>query len=91
MPVPKNEWLREPVYSMPSHGVEIIDGIPVILKGTAMHAFQHGMPTVTSSQAPIIMGSYSPETKKATWADPSEATEAWLQAFREGLVPRSRK
>jgi hypothetical protein len=76
---------------MPSHGVEIIDGIPVILKGTAMHAFQHGMPAATSAQAPIILGSYSPETKKATWADPSEATEAWLQAFREGLVPRSRK
>ena len=73
---------------MPSHGVEIIDGIPVILKGTAMHAFQHGM---TSTQPPIILGSYSPETKKAKWADSSEATDAWMQAFREGLVPRSRK
>jgi len=91
MTVYKNEWLGVPVYSMPNQGVEIIDGIPVILKGNVMQAFQHGIATGTSAQAPIILGSYSSETKKATWNESSDATEAWLQTFREGLVPRSRK
>jgi hypothetical protein len=72
---------------MPSHGVEIIDGIPVILKGQVMHAFQ----PESVGAAPIILGSYISDTKKATWAEPTEATRAWLQTFRENLSPRSRK
>ena len=71
---------------MPSHGVEIIDGIPIILKGSTMYAFQHGLQTTT---APILLGTYDTATKKATWADTS--LDAWVAAYRGGLVPQSRK
>ena len=73
---------------MPSHGVEIIDGIPVILKGSTMYAFQHGLQTV-SSAAPIVLGTYDATTKKATWADTS--LDVWVAAYRGQLVPQSRK
>ena len=73
---------------MPSHGVEIIDGIPVILKGSTMYAFQHGLQTV-STAAPIVLGTYDAATKKATWTDTS--LDAWVMAYREGLAPQSRK
>ena len=74
---------------MPSHGVEIIDGIPVILKGSTMYAFQHGLQTASITVAPIILGTYDAATKKATWTDVS--LDAWVSAYREGLLPQSRK
>ena len=72
---------------MPSHGVEIIDGIPVILKGSTMYAFQHGLINPTAEQ--IILGTYDATTKKATWTDVS--LDAWVAAYRGELVPQSRK
>ena len=46
---------------MPSHGVDIIDGIPVLLKDGLMYAFQPGQ-TLN-----VKLGSYSATTKKAVW------------------------
>jgi len=69
---------------MPSHGVDIIDGIPVLLKDGLMYAFQPG-------QSPTIkLGSYSAATKKAVW-DLKEDVKAWLTTYKESLVARSRK
>ena len=73
---------------MPSHGVEIIDGIPVILKGSTMYAFQHGLQSA-STATPIILGTYDSATKKASWTDTS--LDAWVAAYRGELVPQSRK
>lgn len=75
-------------YTMPSHGVEIIDGIPVILKGSTLYAFQHGL-LAGATTTPIVLGTYDIATKKATWADTS--LDAWVAAYRGGLVPQSRK
>ena len=72
-------------YAMPSHGVEIIEGIPVTLKDGVMYAFQFATPPVT----PIILGTCSP-TKKVIWEHrDSEAT--WLNTYRTTLVAKSRK
>lgn len=72
-------------YAMPSHGVEIIEGIPVTLKDGVMYAFQIETPSVT----PIILGTCSP-TKRVIWEHrDSEAT--WLSSFRATLVAKSRK
>lgn len=70
---------------MPSHGVDIIDGIPVILKGNLMYAFQPGVLTATP-----VLGAYDAATKKATWSQ-TDATEAWLTSYKENLTARSRK
>lgn len=70
---------------MPSHGVEIINGIPVILKGTTMYAFQHGLTNPT----PLILGTYDSATKKSTWSD--APLNDWIAAYRNGLAPQSRK
>ena len=70
---------------MPSHGVDIIDGIPVILKGAVMYAFQQGVQITTP-----ILGTYDAATKKATWVS-TEATAAWMSSYKESLVARSRK
>ena len=70
---------------MPSHGVDIIDGIPVILKDGNMYAFQPG---VTAPQ--IKLGTYIAATKKATW-ETSEAIASWLTSYRDSLMARSRK
>lgn len=69
-------------YSMPSHGADIIDGIPVVLKDTIMYAFQ-----VTP---PIRLGTYNAGTKVATW-ESSDAITNWLALFRQSLTSRSRK
>ena len=69
---------------MPSHGVDIIDGIPVILKDGFMYAFQLGQ------SMSVKLGSYSATTKKATW-DLKEDATAWLSSYKESLVARSRK
>jgi len=72
--------------SMPSHGVEIIDGIPVVLKDNVMYAFQHQAPSPTQ----IRLGSYNPLTKKATW-DAPDALNAWVESYQASLGSRSRK
>jgi hypothetical protein len=69
---------------MPSHGAEIIDGIPVILRDSVMYAFQLGV-------APTIkLGTYDAATKVAKWAM-SDEIAAWLSTYKEGLTSRSRK
>jgi hypothetical protein len=75
---------------MPSHGVEIIDGIPVYLKGANMFAFrpEQAATATTTTQSDLKLGTYDAATKKATWTTPPDS---WLNAFRESLVPRSRK
>jgi len=70
---------------MPSHGVDIIDGIPVYLKGANMFAFRPGQ---TTSQPDLKLGTYDAATKRATWLQPPAT---WLNTFRESLAPRSRK
>jgi hypothetical protein len=65
---------------MPSHGVELIDGIPVILKEGQMYAFQ--------TQPPIKLGTYI--DKKVTWI-PTEGMSAWLSSYQASMVSRSRK
>jgi len=72
-------------YAMPSHGVEIIEGIPVTLKDGVMFAFKIETPTST----PLVLGTCSP-TKRVIWEHrDSEAT--WLSTFRATLVAKSRK
>jgi hypothetical protein len=48
---------------MPSHGVDIIDGIPVYLKGAILYAFQHGTTLINS---PIKLGTYDSDKKLTT-------------------------
>jgi len=72
---------------MPNHGIELIDGIPVTLKGNEMYAFQ------PNSQGPakrIKLGTYDAPTKKALW-DNTDEMKKWVDEFQTGLVPRSRK
>ena len=71
---------------MPSHGTEIIDGIPVILKDGVMFAFQHACET----GAPIRLGAYDVATKKTNW-DMKDDTANWLAKYKEALLARSRK
>ena len=75
---------------MPSHGVEIIDGIPVYLKGANMFAFrpEQSAAAIANAGPDLKLGTYDAATKKATWTQPPDA---WLNAFRESLAPRSRK
>ena len=72
---------------MPSHGVEIIEGIPVMLRDGTMYSFH---PMQTSMTASMKLGTYSEATKKATW-NSSDSMDAWLLSYRESLTPRSRK
>lgn len=72
---------------MPSHGVEIIDGIPVILRESVMYSFHPASSGTTGTQ--ISLGTYDSATKKASWS-PSDLT-AWLSSYRESLASRSRK
>jgi hypothetical protein len=73
--------------SMPNHGVELIDGIPVILKGSEMFAFQPGVPNTAKR---IKLGTYDTASKKATW-DNTDDMKKWVQEFQSSLTPRSRK
>jgi hypothetical protein len=73
---------------MPSHGVDIIDGIPVYLKGANMFAFRPEQATAAVASQDLKLGTYDAATKKATWIQPPDA---WLSTFRESLAPRSRK
>lgn len=72
---------------MPNHGIELIDGIPVTLKGSEMYAFQPGVPNPAKR---IKLGSYDTTTKKATW-DSTEEMKKWVEEFQSSLIPRSRK
>jgi hypothetical protein len=86
---------------MPSHGVEIIDGIPVYIKSGIMYAFRPENPVVpggATSQQELKLGTYDAATKKATWTYSTSTgdasvgnTNSWLSRFRDTLVPRSRK
>jgi len=72
---------------MPNHGVELIDGIPVTLKGSDMYAFQPGLP---NSAKKIKLGTIDMATKTATW-DNTDEIKKWVEDFQKGLAPRSRK
>ena len=82
----KNEFMICHRSSMPNHGVEIIDGIPVHLKDGTMFAFQPGN-TLTHQ---IKLGTYDSSTKKASWI-PLDSMSSWLEEFRSSLSGRSRK
>ena len=72
---------------MPNHGVELIDGIPVILKGTEMFAFQPSLPNPAKR---IKLGTYDSTTRRALWENTDEMKK-WIEDFQAGLTPRSRK
>jgi len=73
---------------MPSHGVDIIDGMPVFLKGSNMFAFRPEQP---AGQLDLKLGTYDSATKKAMWSQEPGVMDSWLTTFREALAPRSRK
>lgn len=73
---------------MPSHGVDIIDGMPVFLKGSNMFAFR---PEQAAGQPDLKLGTYDSATKKAAWSQEPGVMDSWLTSFRENLAPRSRK
>lgn len=71
-----------PLNSMPARGVDIIDGIPVILKGDAIFAFRpEGGPE-------IRLGTYNSVTKKPTWNN--DGLDVWLKGTRDSLTARTR-
>jgi hypothetical protein len=72
---------------MPNHGVELIDGIPVILKDGQMYAFQPNAPTGATK---IKLGEYNSTTRTAVWHQTDEIKK-WLDDYQLNLVPRSRK
>jgi hypothetical protein len=75
---------------MPNHGIELIDGIPVTLKGTDMYAFQPGQHPAAPPSKRIKLGTYDVSTKKALWEN-TEEMKKWVEDFQASLVPRSRK
>ncbi len=72
---------------MPSNGVEIIDGIPVILRDSVMYSFQPGS---TSPNTQVTLGTYDSVTKKAYWSTTDDHSN-WLNMYRENISSRSRK
>jgi hypothetical protein len=72
---------------MPSRGVDIIDGIPVYIKGAILYAFQSG---VSLSNSNMRVGVYDTDKKLATW-DKTDIITSWRDTYRAQLVPRSRK
>jgi hypothetical protein len=82
--------MTRPSKSMPNHGVELIDGIPVILKGTEMFAFQPGQHPAAPPSKRIKLGNYDATTKKAVWEN-SDEMKKWVEEFQGTLAPRSRK
>lgn len=73
---------------MPARGVDLVDGIPVYLKGNVMYAFRHEQP---AGQPELPLGTYSEETKKGTWDLSRPEVDKWLQEFRANLGARPRK
>ena len=86
----KNDCLARPSKGMPNHGVELIDGIPVILKGTEMFAFQPGQHPAAPPSKRIKLGTYDSTTRRALWENTDEMKK-WIEDFQAGLTPRSRK
>ena len=71
-----------PLNGMPARGVDIIDGIPVILKGDVIFAFRpEGGPE-------IRLGTYNLVSKKATWN--TDGLDVWLKGTRDSLTARTR-
>ena len=68
-------------YGMPPRGVDIVDGIPVVLKDGIMYSFQSGT-------TPIRLGTYSSNVAK--W-ETSESLTEWLKTYQANLSPRTRK
>jgi hypothetical protein len=73
---------------MPARGVEVIDGIPVYLKGNVIYAFRH---EAVPGQPDLSLGIYTTETKKPIWNLNRPEVNMWLQEFRANLGTRSRK
>ena len=73
---------------MPVRGVDVIEGIPVYLKGSVMYAFRHEQP---AGQPDLPLGTYSADTKKATWDLSRPEVDKWLEEFWVNLSARSRK
>jgi hypothetical protein len=67
---------------MPARGVDLIDGIPVILKSGSILAFK------PEGGLELKLGSYD-ANKKGTWS--SSQLDTWLQTYRQTLAMRSRK
>lgn len=87
-PAIKNETLIRPIKGMPNHGIELIDGIPVTLKGSEMFAFQPG--TNPNPAKRIKLGTFDTTTRTAKW-DETEEMKKWIEEFQATLAPRSRK
>jgi len=82
---------------MPNRGIDIIDGIPVFLKGSDMFAFQYEASlqpqthTQAHTQGPMIkLGTYDTVKKVATWFSPDTRAQ-WLEDFRTNMTGRMRK
>jgi len=78
---------------MPNRGIDIIDGIPVFLKGSDMFSFQYeaSLQPQTQAQGPMIkLGTYDTVKKVATWFSPDTRTQ-WLEDFRTNITGRMRK
>ena len=75
---------------MPSHGVDIIDGIPIILRDGSMYTFHPGSNVPAGIPAIMKLGTYSDTTKKTEWNSP-ESMNDWLVSYRSSLITRSRK
>ena len=73
---------------MPVRGIDVIEGIPVYLKGNVMYAFRH---EAAAGQPELPLGTYSEDTKKAVWDMSRPGVETWIQEFRANLTARSRK
>lgn len=71
-----------PLNGMPARGVDIIEGIPVFLKGDLIFAFK------PEGGSEIRLGTYNSATKKPIWNN--EGLDIWLNAFRGSLTPRTR-
>jgi hypothetical protein len=67
---------------MPARGVDLIDGIPVILKGGSILAFK------PEGGVELRLGTYD-VNKKGTWS--RAEIDTWLQTYRQTLAMRSRK
>jgi hypothetical protein len=71
-----------PLNGMPARGVDIIEGIPVFLKGDIIFAFK------PEGGAEMRLGTYNSVSKKPTWNN--DGLDIWLKEFRGSLTPRTR-
>ena len=81
---------------MPSYDIEMIDGIPVVLRDGVMFAFipPTAPPSATGApnapQSPVRLGTYDSKNKKATWEITPQVL-AWKNAFAAAMAPRARQ